>query len=144
MRESAEWTSGGTEGFSSLREELENVPGGWSTARILEEQRVQCGWSSLSKGGSQRESQRGRGGICKRGQQNIPPQNIPLWHKEYFEKQQTQRSSENSYPFTRDYHVYKGNLHFQGCLFLCTRKGRLSLNHKRLILMKKAPLKTAQ
>ena len=26
---------------------------------------------------------------------NMPPQNIPLWFKDYFEKQQTQRSSEN-------------------------------------------------
>ena len=26
---------------------------------------------------------------------NMPPQNTPLWFKDYFEKQQTQRSSEN-------------------------------------------------
>ena len=49
----------------------------------------------------------------------MPPQNMPLWHKDYFEltifkKQQTQEQLSKpirSYPFVREIHIYKGNLH---------------------------------
>lgn len=53
------------------------------------------------------------------GEHNMPPQNVPLWHKDYFQlvifkKQQTQEQLSKplrSYPFVREINIYKGNLH---------------------------------
>ena len=47
------------------------------------------------------------------------PQNVPLWHKDYFElvilrNCRRRRSSEKksrSYPFVREMYIYKGNIH---------------------------------
>ena len=51
-------------------------------------------------------------------EQNVSLQNIPLWHKDYFELinlriSRCKRSSENSsrsYPFVRKIYIYKRNL----------------------------------
>ena len=69
------------------------------------------------------------------GEQNFPPQNMHLWHKNYFrffvfKKQQTQETFckvNISHLFVNDIYIYKGNFHFQGYFPLSIRK-RLSRN----------------
>ena len=54
------------------------------------------------------------------GEQNFPPQNMLLWHKNefsfiIFKKQQTQEifyKVNISYSFVKDIYIYKGNFHF--------------------------------
>lgn len=55
---------------------------------------------------------------CTYRKENIPPPNLLLWLKEYFElkateEQQMLESSKNSinFPFGREIYIYKENLH---------------------------------
>lgn len=51
------------------------------------------------------------------GKQYKSPQNIPLWHKDYFKKQQTQENLQKlsrKCPFVSQVYICKGKLHLWG------------------------------
>ena len=73
--------------------------------------------------------------------QNVPPQNIPLWHFDYFEKQQTQEKlwkHSRSCPIVREICIYKEiSIYKAVSLSVPGREGWL--NYKKLLSVEKTP-----
>ena len=59
---------------------------------------------------------------------NMPPQIMPLWFKDYFEKKQTEEThwkQSRSCPFIREINVYKGTLSIRTGVFLSIKRKRV-------------------